>query len=167
MKIGTVKGINIKLHYSTLLIVALAGYSASSFFSNILPAANLLDVVLFGVLSGIIILVSILAHELMHSIIAQVDGSAKAVLHLEHARNFPPEERQKTLVKEIMQPLDSLSTIDVSTNAKEAYQEYKRNSETTDVLLVTENNLDEIVDFLERSDFKQAIQVLGASNQSL
>lgn len=369
MKLGTIRGINIELHYSTLLIVGLAGYSASTFFNTNFPIAELFDVILFGVISGLVILLSILAHELMHSIIAmnhgidveeiefyffggvskivedpeegsteiqiaivgpltslgiggvlyllsliswpglitvpllfylgivnlglglfnllpafpmdggrvlrailwkrrdnlisatrtavktgrvigaimigwgffqllfagvlggiwmivlgnfvrsnstraytetvitenlsylkieqimsdpypvidanltvgdamtqyfmnyqkqhflvQVDGDIKGVMHLEHAQNIPPQKRQETLVKEIMQPLNNIPTIDSSSNGKEAFQAFRRSAEESDILLVMDESETEIAGFIEENNFRRAIEVMGASN---
>ncbi|MBD3350556.1 MAG: hypothetical protein GF364_03620, partial [Candidatus Lokiarchaeota archaeon] len=74
MKIGKIKGISIKIHYSTLLIIILAGYSASSFYRLFIPESSILELIAFGLLSSLIILISILAHELMHSIISMKNG---------------------------------------------------------------------------------------------
>ena len=74
MRLGTINGIKIKLHFSTLLIVGLVGFSAVTFFLSQVPDATLIDIIIVGVLNGIIILVSILIHELFHSIMAQRYG---------------------------------------------------------------------------------------------
>ncbi|TFG27741.1 MAG: site-2 protease family protein [Promethearchaeota archaeon] len=74
MKLGTIKGINIKLHFSTLLIVGLVGFYAATFFLSFVPEASLVDIILVGIINGIIILFSILIHELFHSIMAQRYG---------------------------------------------------------------------------------------------
>ena len=64
MKLGTIRGIVIKLHFSTLLIVGLVGFSAATFFLSQVPNASLTDIIIVGILNGFIILVSILIHEL-------------------------------------------------------------------------------------------------------
>lgn len=74
MKLGTIKGIKIKLHFSTLLIVGLIGFYAVTFFLDLVPEASLIDIVLVGIVNGVIILFSILIHELFHSIMAQRYG---------------------------------------------------------------------------------------------
>ncbi|MFW9784562.1 MAG: site-2 protease family protein, partial [Candidatus Heimdallarchaeota archaeon] len=74
MKIAKIKGIQIKLHFSTLLIVALVGFYASNFYSALTPGASIIEIVAVGIINGIIILLSILLHELSHSIIAQKFG---------------------------------------------------------------------------------------------
>jgi len=74
MKIGTIRGISIKLHISTLLIVALVGFYAASFYYAILPTALLWELITVGIISGFSVLFSILLHELMHSFAAQKYG---------------------------------------------------------------------------------------------
>ena len=70
MKIGTIKGIKIKLHFSTLLIVALVGFSAAFFYLEYVPDAPLYELLLVGIINGIFIIFSILIHELAHSLMA-------------------------------------------------------------------------------------------------
>lgn len=82
MKLGTISGIVIKLHFSTLLIVGLVGFSAATFFLSQVPNASLTDIIIVGVLNGIIILVSILIHELFHSITAQRYGLTVSEIEL-------------------------------------------------------------------------------------
>ncbi len=71
MKIATIKGIRITLHFSTLAIVALVGYDAASLlFDATMGGATITDMLIVGLSCGLIILVSILVHELMHSLVA-------------------------------------------------------------------------------------------------
>ena len=74
MKIARIYGIDIKLRPSTLLIVGLVGFYAASFYYSLVPNPSLFDLILVGVVSGFVLLFSILAHELMHSIVAQKYG---------------------------------------------------------------------------------------------
>jgi Zn-dependent protease/predicted transcriptional regulator len=74
MKLGTIRGIKIKLHLSTLVIVALVGFYAASLYSNLILGAFFIELILVGILNGFIILGSILLHELMHSFVAQNEG---------------------------------------------------------------------------------------------
>ena len=74
MKIARVYGIDIKLRFSTLLIVGLVGFYASNFYASIVLGASLFDIILVGIINGVIILISILLHELAHSIVAQRYG---------------------------------------------------------------------------------------------
>ncbi|MFX1322127.1 MAG: site-2 protease family protein [Promethearchaeota archaeon] len=74
MKLAKIYGIEIKLHLSTLLIIGLIGFYAANFYSLIFPSASLIELFVVGIISGLIILVSILIHELAHSIVAQKYG---------------------------------------------------------------------------------------------
>ncbi|TFG05815.1 MAG: site-2 protease family protein [Promethearchaeota archaeon] len=74
MKLGTIKGIGIKLHFSTILIVGLVGFYASVFFTSLQPDASFTDIILVAIANGIIILLSILIHELAHSLMANRYG---------------------------------------------------------------------------------------------
>lgn len=74
MKIARLYGIDIKLRPSTLFIVFLVAFYAASFFNSVIPNASIYDLVLVGFINGLIILFSILAHELMHSVVAQKYG---------------------------------------------------------------------------------------------
>ncbi len=74
MQIGTIKGIAIKVHYSTIIIVGLVGFYAGFFYLSIVPTASIVDAVILGLINGIIILFSILAHELTHSLFAMRYG---------------------------------------------------------------------------------------------
>ncbi len=74
MNLGKINGIQIKLHFSTILIVALVGFYSATFFLSLAPEASLIDILLVGIISGMIILFSILIHELFHSIMAQRYG---------------------------------------------------------------------------------------------
>ena len=74
MKIAKIKGIVISLHLSTLLIIGLVGFYAADYYASIVPRSNIIDLILVGLINGIIILISILIHELTHSLIAQRYG---------------------------------------------------------------------------------------------
>ncbi len=68
MKLGSIKGIEIKLHFSTLVIVGLVGFYSATFFLSLDPNATLTEMIIVAILNGIIILFSILIHELTHSL---------------------------------------------------------------------------------------------------
>ncbi len=83
MNIGTIRGIKLKLHYSTFIIAALIGYSAAQFYyivSNGL--ASWWELLIVGIASGIIIIFSILLHEIMHSLVAQRFGMVISEIEL-------------------------------------------------------------------------------------
>ncbi len=70
MKLGKVRGIAIKFHFSMLLIVALVGFYAANFYLETVPNAPMWELLLVAILNGIIIVFSILIHELSHSLMA-------------------------------------------------------------------------------------------------
>ena len=70
MKLGTIKGIAIKLHFSTIVIVGLVGFYSATFLLSLDPKATLTELILVAVINGIIILISILIHELTHSLMS-------------------------------------------------------------------------------------------------
>ena len=74
IKIGKIYGIEIKLRISTLLIIGLVGFYAANFYATLVPTVSLIDLLLVGIINGLIILASILVHELAHSIVAQRYG---------------------------------------------------------------------------------------------
>jgi len=74
MKLAKIYGIEIKLHLSTLLIVGLVGFYASNFYLSLVSGASLTELILVGIINGMIILFSILIHELAHSLVAQKYG---------------------------------------------------------------------------------------------
>ncbi|TXT53703.1 MAG: putative Zinc metalloprotease [Promethearchaeota archaeon] len=70
MRIGTVKGIEIKLHLSTLVIVGLVGFYAAQVYYVVTGSFDIAAFIIVGLINGFIILGSIIAHELMHSIVS-------------------------------------------------------------------------------------------------
>jgi Zn-dependent protease/CBS domain-containing protein len=74
VKIIKVKDIEIKLHLSTMFIVVLVGFYATSFYISLVPRASIIELLFVGLVNGMIVLISILIHELSHSILAQRYG---------------------------------------------------------------------------------------------
>lgn len=74
MKLAKIYGIEIKLHLSTLIIIGLVGFYASNFYLSLVSGASLTELILVGIINGVIILFSILIHELAHSLVAQKYG---------------------------------------------------------------------------------------------
>ena len=77
-----ISNIRIKLNLSTLLIVALVGFYASNFYAAIVPNALIYELIIIGVINGVIILLSILIHELSHSVVAQRFGLGVSEIEL-------------------------------------------------------------------------------------
>ncbi|MFX1316432.1 MAG: site-2 protease family protein [Promethearchaeota archaeon] len=74
MKLIKIYGIQINLHLTTLLIIGLIGFYAVNFYFSVVVNPSLVEIIIVGLTSGIIILFSILIHELAHSIVAQKYG---------------------------------------------------------------------------------------------
>lgn len=56
------------------MVIVLVGFYSASFYLSIIPSAPLIDLIIVGLVSGLILLLSILIHELSHSIVAQKYG---------------------------------------------------------------------------------------------
>ena len=113
MKIGRVKGIVLKLHLSTLLIIGLIGISAASFYFTIVLTPSLMELFIVGILSSVIILISILLHELTHSLVAQKYGLIVSEIELflfggVSKIEKEPETPKSEMVIAIVGPLSSL-----------------------------------------------------------
>lgn len=113
MKIGRVKGIVLKLHLSTLLIIGLIGISAASFYFTIVLTPSLMELFIVGILSSVIILISILLHELTHSLVAQKYGLIVSEIELflfggVSKIDKEPETPKSEMVIAIVGPLSSL-----------------------------------------------------------
>ena len=73
--IGKVFGISIKLHYSWFFIFALVTWAlAGSYFPSTYPSWSLFTRIIAGIITSLLFFVSVLAHELMHSIVSQRQG---------------------------------------------------------------------------------------------
>ncbi len=113
MKIGKIKGIVISLHISTLLIIGLVGFYAADLYANLVPGSSIFDLFIVGLINGLIILFSVLIHELTHSLIAQRYGLKVSEIELylfggvskiEQEPNNPRSE----LIISIFGPISSL-----------------------------------------------------------
>lgn len=74
MRLGTIKGIQIKIHYSTWIIVFLVAYNAGILYNLMAPRQPYWEYIIFGIFGGVMVLFSILSHELLHSITAKRRG---------------------------------------------------------------------------------------------
>jgi Zn-dependent protease len=73
--IGKVFGISLKLHYSWFFIFALVTWAlAGSYFPSTYPSWSLSARIIAGVITSFLFFGSVLAHELMHSIVSQRQG---------------------------------------------------------------------------------------------
>ena len=113
MKIGKVNGIAIKLNLSTFLIIGIVGFSAASLYFNLVAFPTLFELISVGVISGIIILLSILIHELMHSFLAQKYGLIVSEIELYLFGGVSkiekePETPRSEMIIAIVGPLSSI-----------------------------------------------------------
>jgi len=74
MRMGRISGITVKVHPSALLIAFIVGLYAVQLLIGLTNKINLMDISLVGGITGILMLGSILAHELAHSLVAQKYG---------------------------------------------------------------------------------------------
>ena len=73
--IGRLFGIKLRLHYSWFIIFALVTFALTTgYFPNAQPDWNLLTRIVAGLITSLLFFGSVLAHELMHSIVAQKNG---------------------------------------------------------------------------------------------
>jgi Zn-dependent protease len=114
MKLAKIYGIEIKLHLSTLIIIGLVGFYASNFYFSIFPSASSIELLVVGLISGLIILISILIHELAHSIVAQKYGLKVSEIELHLFGGVSRIEEEPTTPKSemiiaVVGPLSSLT----------------------------------------------------------
>lgn len=72
VRIGRLLGIDIELHYSWFFIVLLLAFGlAAGFFPEYYPGLTTAEYWIIGSVSAVLLFASVLAHELMHSIVAK------------------------------------------------------------------------------------------------
>ncbi len=75
ISIGRAFGIPLKLHYSWFIVFVLVVWSlAAGYFPAAYPHWNLTTSLIAGVMTSLLFFASVLAHELMHSVVAQAAG---------------------------------------------------------------------------------------------
>ncbi|QBD82215.1 site-2 protease family protein [Ktedonosporobacter rubrisoli] len=81
-RIGTIAGIDIYVNFSWLIILVLLTDSlASGWFPSAYPGQTLVTYLLLGFISAILLFVSVLLHELGHSLVARAQGlSVKSIV---------------------------------------------------------------------------------------
>lgn len=73
--VGKIFGISIRLHYSWFFIFALVTWAlAGSYFPSAYPAWSLATRIIAGLVTSVLFFGSVLAHELMHSVVSQRQG---------------------------------------------------------------------------------------------
>lgn len=75
LPLGTIHGIKIRIHWSWVLVfVFLTWALASGYFPNTYPSWSLTEDWLVAALASLLLFVSVLLHELSHSLVAQSEG---------------------------------------------------------------------------------------------
>jgi len=113
MKLFKVKGIVISLHLSTLLIIGLVGFYAADYYVTIVHGSTIIELLIVGLINGLIILFSILIHELTHSLIAQRYGLKVSEIELYLFGGVSKIEQEPTtpnseLIISVFGPISSL-----------------------------------------------------------
>lgn len=113
MRLGQIKGIDIKFHISTLVIVGLVGFYAANYYFNLVGEAIWPILILVGIINGVLMLGSILFHELMHSLMAKRQGLNVPEIELYmfggvSKMEQEPEEPSSEIKITVVGPLSSL-----------------------------------------------------------
>ncbi len=74
-RLGSIAGVEIDVHPSWLLIFALLTYSlAASWFPVLAPGSSVWVYWVFGAIASVLLFVSVLAHEMAHTLVARARG---------------------------------------------------------------------------------------------
>ena len=74
VKLGRIKGIEIGLHYSWFIIAFLIAFSLASHFHDVNPAWSVALIWAAAIITSVLFFVTLLLHELAHSIVAKSRG---------------------------------------------------------------------------------------------
>jgi Zn-dependent protease/CBS domain-containing protein len=114
IRVGRIGGIEIDLHYTWLLAFILISWSlAVGYFPSVLPSASVVVYWTLGVLAALLLFVSVLLHELCHSLVArrlgvQVDSITLFIFGgVSNLRSEAPNARATFLIS-VAGPLASL-----------------------------------------------------------
>jgi Zn-dependent protease/predicted transcriptional regulator len=116
LQIAKVKGIPIRLHFTLAIVFALIAWTlAVSYMPLFYPGLSQLAYWTMGILGAIILLVSVLLHELSHSIVAERYGYKVRQIILfvfggvSDIRDEPKEEYKKEFTIAIVGPISSFA----------------------------------------------------------
>jgi Zn-dependent protease len=116
LQIAKVKGIPIKLHFTLAIVFALIAWTlAVSYMPLFYPGLSQLAYWTMGILGAIILLISVLLHELSHSIVAKRYGYKVHQIILfvfggvSDIRDEPKEEYKKEFTIAIVGPISSFA----------------------------------------------------------
>lgn len=115
MKIMKIKGIEVKLHVSTLVIIGMVGFSLGQWlFALTGGSAGWGQLIFAGVVGGLVFLFSIVLHELCHSLVALRYGIEIDEIELylfggvSKIKGEPTNPRQESIIS-VVGPLSSLA----------------------------------------------------------
>ena len=74
IKLGRISGIEIGLHYSWFIIAALIAFSLGEHFRQVYPHWGTNQIWIAALLTAVLFFVTLLLHELSHSLVAQARG---------------------------------------------------------------------------------------------
>lgn len=75
VQVAKIKGIPVRLHFTLIIAIALISFTlASDFMPSLFPGLTTADYWVIGVVGAVIMFLSVLLHELAHSIVAQRYG---------------------------------------------------------------------------------------------
>ena len=74
IKLGTISGIEIGLHYSWFIIAALIVFSLGEHFRQVNPSWSPAEIWIAALFTAVLFFVTLLLHELSHSLVAQARG---------------------------------------------------------------------------------------------
>lgn len=116
LQIAKVKGIPIRLHFTLAIVFALIAWTlAVSYMPLFYPGLSQLAYWTMGILGAIILLISVLSHELSHSIVAKRYGYKVRQIILfvfggvSDIRDEPKEEYKKEFTIAIVGPISSFA----------------------------------------------------------
>ena len=99
MRIARIHRINIEVHPSVLLIIGILVYYGAETYFKIVPDANLVELLVFGLLNSLILIFSILIHELAHSFVSQRYGLTVSKIELNLIGGFTTIEQEPATPK--------------------------------------------------------------------
>ena len=74
MKIAKIMGINVSMQFATIITIVFIGIESTFLYQRDSGETDLVLKILFGTLSGLIMILSVLIHELAHALVAKSNG---------------------------------------------------------------------------------------------
>src|SRR5260370_7821280 len=106
IKLGRISGIEIGLHYSWFIIAALIAFSLSEHFRQVNPSWGPGLIWIAALVTAALFFVTLLLHELAHSLVAQARGlKVRAITLFALCRVSPTHDDPTTPQNEILVPI--------------------------------------------------------------